>query len=170
MSGAVLQKVAFAKAHGSDQSMRVNLCLCFCLASLVLNGDSLCVRYNPTGQLDMPLSLQVQALRSVEKYLQLDKLYVLGTNCVDNGPREGLDKFLQAASSSPDTVLHYEFMQVHHCPAFTAPLVSASVMTILPQAYKLGLQHACTCQHLHFHRSTGQLPVGNQSLWCNFSV
>lgn len=60
--------------------------------------------------------IQVQALRSVEKYLQLEKLYVLGTNCVDNGPREGLDKFLQAASSSPDTVLHYEFMQVHHCP------------------------------------------------------
>lgn len=28
---------------------------------------------------------QVQALRSVEKYLGLDKLYVLGTNCVDNG-------------------------------------------------------------------------------------
>jgi coenzyme F420-reducing hydrogenase beta subunit len=28
---------------------------------------------------------QVQALRSVEHYLGLDKLYVLGTNCVDNG-------------------------------------------------------------------------------------
>lgn len=54
---------------------------------------------------------QVQALRSVEKYLNLEKLYVLGTNCVDNGPREGLDKFLKAASSDPDTVLHYEFMQ-----------------------------------------------------------
>ncbi|KAL3148810.1 hypothetical protein ABBQ32_001694 [Trebouxia sp. C0010 RCD-2024] len=76
---------------------------------------------------------QVQALRSVEKYLQLEKLYVLGTNCVDNGPREGLDKFLQAASSSPDTVLHYEFMQdyrVHikhtdghfeHVPYFSLP-------------------------------------------------
>lgn len=54
---------------------------------------------------------QVQALRSVEKYLGLDKLYVLGTNCVDNGPREGLQTFLNAASSDPDTVLHYEFMQ-----------------------------------------------------------
>ncbi|KAJ1694343.1 hypothetical protein LUZ63_011041 [Rhynchospora breviuscula] len=54
---------------------------------------------------------QVQALRSVEKYLGLEKLYVLGTNCVDNGTREGLDKFLKAASSDPDTVLHYEFMQ-----------------------------------------------------------
>ncbi|KAK0608155.1 hypothetical protein LWI29_026341 [Acer saccharum] len=51
------------------------------------------------------------ALRSVEHYLNLDKLYVLGTNCVDNGKREGLDKFLKAASSEPETVLHYEFMQ-----------------------------------------------------------
>ncbi|PPS13130.1 hypothetical protein GOBAR_AA07513 [Gossypium barbadense] len=66
---------------------------------------------------------QVQALRSVEHYLNLEKLYVLGTNCehisiiersystVDNGTREGLDKFLKAASSEPETVLHYEFMQ-----------------------------------------------------------
>nr|CAB3482919.1 unnamed protein product [Digitaria exilis] len=54
---------------------------------------------------------QVQALRSIEKYLGLEKLYVLGTNCVDNGTREGLDKFLKAASSEPETVLHYEFMQ-----------------------------------------------------------
>uniref|UniRef100_A0A7N0USR5 7-hydroxymethyl chlorophyll a reductase, chloroplastic n=1 Tax=Kalanchoe fedtschenkoi TaxID=63787 RepID=A0A7N0USR5_KALFE len=54
---------------------------------------------------------QVQALRSVERYLNLDKLYVLGTNCVDNGKRDGLEKFLKAASSEPETVLHYEFMQ-----------------------------------------------------------
>ncbi|KAL3506298.1 hypothetical protein ACH5RR_031680 [Cinchona calisaya] len=54
---------------------------------------------------------QVQALRSVEHHLNLEKLYVLGTNCVDNGTRKGLDKFLKAASSEPDTVLHYEFMQ-----------------------------------------------------------
>lgn len=55
---------------------------------------------------------QVQALRSIEQYLGLEKLYVLGTNCVDNGPREGLEKFLNAASDDPETVLHYEFMQV----------------------------------------------------------
>lgn len=30
---------------------------------------------------------------------------------VDNGTREGLDKFLKAASNEPETVLHYEFMQ-----------------------------------------------------------
>ena len=56
--------------------------------------------------------MQVQALRAVEPHLGLDKLYVLGTNCVDNGPRQGLETFLNAASSSPSTVLHYEFMQV----------------------------------------------------------
>ncbi|KAI3928647.1 hypothetical protein MKW98_024248 [Papaver atlanticum] len=54
---------------------------------------------------------QVQALRSVEQHLNLEKLYVLGTNCVDNGTREGLEKFLNAASSEPETILHYEFMQ-----------------------------------------------------------
>ncbi len=55
--------------------------------------------------------MQVQALRSIEQHLGLEKLYVLGTNCVDNGPRKGLDKFLRAASTRPDEVLHYEFMQ-----------------------------------------------------------
>jgi hypothetical protein len=44
---------------------------------------------------------QVQALRAVERHLGLEKLYVLGTNCVDNGPREGLRKFLNAASATP---------------------------------------------------------------------
>ena len=69
-------------------------------------------------QIFLPLKMgwlwlpQVQALRTVEKHLGLEKMYVLGTNCVDNGPRQGLDKFLRAASQDPDTVLHYEFMQV----------------------------------------------------------
>lgn len=30
---------------------------------------------------------------------------------VDNGTRDGLDKFLRAASKEPETVVHYEFMQ-----------------------------------------------------------
>jgi len=58
----------------------------------------------------------VSALRAVEPYLGLEKLYVLGTNCTDNGPREGFKKFVNAASEDPDTVMHYEFMpdyQVH---------------------------------------------------------
>ena len=53
----------------------------------------------------------MQALRAVERHLNLDRLYVLGTNCVDNGPRQGLDTFLAAASATPETVLHYEFVQ-----------------------------------------------------------
>ncbi|MBD2775918.1 Coenzyme F420 hydrogenase/dehydrogenase, beta subunit C-terminal domain [Iningainema tapete] len=54
---------------------------------------------------------QIQALRAVEKQLGLEKLYVLGTPCVDNVNRAGLQKFLETTSSSPDTVVHYEFMQ-----------------------------------------------------------
>jgi 3,8-divinyl protochlorophyllide a 8-vinyl-reductase (ferredoxin) len=54
---------------------------------------------------------QIQALRAVEKELGLEKLYVLGTPCVDNVSREGLQKFLETTSRSPDTVVHYEFMQ-----------------------------------------------------------
>ncbi len=54
---------------------------------------------------------QIQALRAVEKELGLEKLYVLGTPCVDNVSREGLHKFLHTTSKSPETVVHYEFMQ-----------------------------------------------------------
>ncbi|BAQ64212.1 Coenzyme F420 hydrogenase/dehydrogenase, beta subunit C-terminal domain [Geminocystis sp. NIES-3709] len=54
---------------------------------------------------------QIQALRAVEKKLGLEKLYVLGTPCVDNVTRAGLQKFLDTTSKSPDTVVAYEFMQ-----------------------------------------------------------
>ncbi|MBL1211096.1 Coenzyme F420 hydrogenase/dehydrogenase, beta subunit C-terminal domain [Geminocystis sp. GBBB08] len=54
---------------------------------------------------------QIQALRAVEKKLGLEKLYVLGTPCVDNVTRAGLQKFLETTSKSPDTVIAYEFMQ-----------------------------------------------------------
>ena len=54
---------------------------------------------------------QIQALRAVETQLGLEKLYVLGTPCVDNVTRAGLQKFLDTTSKSPDTVVHYEFMQ-----------------------------------------------------------
>jgi coenzyme F420 hydrogenase subunit beta len=54
---------------------------------------------------------QVQALRAVQATLPLEKLYVLGLPCVDNVSREGLRTFLGSASRSPDTVVHYEFMQ-----------------------------------------------------------
>ena len=54
---------------------------------------------------------QIQALRAVQATLPLDKLYVLGLPCVDNVSREGLRTFLESASASPATVVHYEFMQ-----------------------------------------------------------
>jgi 3,8-divinyl protochlorophyllide a 8-vinyl-reductase (ferredoxin) len=54
---------------------------------------------------------QIQALRAVEQKLGLEKLYVLGTPCVDNVTRAGLQKFLDTTSRSPETVVHYEFMQ-----------------------------------------------------------
>ncbi|MBD2078846.1 Coenzyme F420 hydrogenase/dehydrogenase, beta subunit C-terminal domain [Leptolyngbya sp. FACHB-17] len=54
---------------------------------------------------------QIQALRAVEKELGLEKLYVLGTPCTDNVTREGLQKFLDTTSRSPETVVYYEFMQ-----------------------------------------------------------
>lgn len=54
---------------------------------------------------------QIQALRTVEQKLGLEKLYVLGTPCVDNVTREGLQKFLDTTSRSPETVVYYEFMQ-----------------------------------------------------------
>ena len=54
---------------------------------------------------------QIQALRAVQDTLPLDELFVLGLPCVDNVSREGLNTFLNSASASPDTVVHYEFMQ-----------------------------------------------------------
>jgi coenzyme F420 hydrogenase subunit beta len=54
---------------------------------------------------------QIQALRAVQDTLPLDELYVLGLPCVDNVSRQGLQTFLESASRSPATVVHYEFMQ-----------------------------------------------------------
>ncbi|MFY8150234.1 MAG: coenzyme F420 hydrogenase/dehydrogenase beta subunit N-terminal domain-containing protein, partial [Prochlorococcaceae cyanobacterium] len=54
---------------------------------------------------------QVQALRAVQNTLPLEQLYVLGLPCVDNVSRQGLQTFLESASRSPETVVHYEFMQ-----------------------------------------------------------
>jgi len=54
---------------------------------------------------------QVQALRAVQATLPIDQLYVLGLPCVDNVSREGLQTFLESASRSAATVVHYEFMQ-----------------------------------------------------------
>ena len=61
--------------------------------------------------LAIAVGCQVQALRAVQATLPLEELYVLGLPCVDNVSREGLQTFLNSASRSPDTVVHYEFMQ-----------------------------------------------------------
>ncbi|GJN15402.1 hypothetical protein PR202_gb02315 [Eleusine coracana subsp. coracana] len=54
------------------------------------------------------LSPNLNTLALVEMYCSPDLKQIFS---VDNGTREGLDKFLKAASSEPETVLHYEFMQ-----------------------------------------------------------
>lgn len=61
--------------------------------------------------LTIGVGCQIQALRAVQDKLGLEKLYVLGTPCVDNVTRAGLQKFLETTSKSPETVVHYEFMQ-----------------------------------------------------------
>jgi 7-hydroxymethyl chlorophyll a reductase len=55
---------------------------------------------------------QVQAVRAVRPYLDLDNLFILGTPCADNGTRAGLAAFLAAASPvPPGDVARYEFAQ-----------------------------------------------------------
>ncbi|HRD41592.1 MAG TPA: Coenzyme F420 hydrogenase/dehydrogenase, beta subunit C-terminal domain [Prochlorococcaceae cyanobacterium AMR_MDS_5431] len=54
---------------------------------------------------------QTQALRAIQNTLPLEQIYVLGMPCVDNVSRAGLETFLKSTSKSPDTVIHYEFMQ-----------------------------------------------------------
>ncbi len=54
---------------------------------------------------------QIQALRAVQPTLPLEQLYVLGLPCVDTVSRQGLQTFLESTVSSPQTVVHYEFMQ-----------------------------------------------------------
>ena len=54
---------------------------------------------------------QIQALRAVQDTLPLDQLFVLGLPCVDNVSRDGLQTFLESTVQSPQTVVHYEFMQ-----------------------------------------------------------
>ncbi len=56
----------------------------------------------------------VQAFRAIEHTLELDKVYVLGTNCADNSPSSyAANNFLQKGMDIDDTsdVLGYEFMQ-----------------------------------------------------------
>jgi coenzyme F420 hydrogenase subunit beta len=54
---------------------------------------------------------QVHMLRAIEKELGLEKLYVIGIPCTDNVTYPDLLRFLKVASKSPETVVHFEFMQ-----------------------------------------------------------
>jgi coenzyme F420-reducing hydrogenase beta subunit len=58
----------------------------------------------------------VQAFRAVQDQLNLDQVYVLGTNCADNSPTpEAAERFLrdgvQVQVADPQTIRGYEFMQ-----------------------------------------------------------
>ena len=76
----------------------------------------------------------VQALRSVEQYLGLEELFVLGTNCTDNGTSEGLAKFLDNASTEPETVVGYEFMQDYQVHRLAAKACAKAVVPPPPEA------------------------------------
>ena len=95
------------------------------------------------------------------------------TNCVDNGPREGLRTFLEAASDDPDTVLHYEFMQARaHHRDFTYVVVDGSHLPLLlhlaigigfaskpsgvqQRVHRLRRAPDITLQFFHVRRTTG---------------
>jgi coenzyme F420-reducing hydrogenase beta subunit len=57
------------------------------------------------------MGCQVHALRAMEEELGLEKLYVIGLPCTDNVAYPDALRFLAVASRSPETVVHYEFMQ-----------------------------------------------------------
>lgn len=62
---------------------------------------------------------QVHMLRAAEHELDLERLYIIGIPCSDNVTYPDLQLFLQLISCSPETVVHYEFMQdfsiwLHH--------------------------------------------------------
>ncbi len=56
-------------------------------------------------------SCQVHMLRALEPELGLDRLYIIGIPCSDNVTYPDLQYFLTQISRSPETVVHYEFMQ-----------------------------------------------------------
>lgn len=54
---------------------------------------------------------QVHMLRAAEHELGLERLYVIGIPCSDNVTYPDLEYFLSLVSRSPETIVHYEFMQ-----------------------------------------------------------
>ncbi|KAA6184576.1 coenzyme F420 hydrogenase [Thiohalocapsa marina] len=56
-------------------------------------------------------SCQVHMLRAVEAQLGLERLDIIGIPCSDNVTYPDLTYFLDQVSRSPQTIVHYEFMQ-----------------------------------------------------------
>ncbi len=54
---------------------------------------------------------QVQTLRALQNEPGLQQLYIIGIPCSDSVAYPDQQHFLQLISRSPDTVVHYEFMQ-----------------------------------------------------------
>ncbi|WP_224824103.1 Coenzyme F420 hydrogenase/dehydrogenase, beta subunit C-terminal domain [Cognatishimia sp. MH4019] len=57
---------------------------------------------------------QVYALRRIEKQLNLDRLYVIGTPCSDNTTTENFHDFLGRLSDDPDSITYLEFRADYH--------------------------------------------------------
>lgn len=57
---------------------------------------------------------QVYALRALEKELNLERLYVIGTPCSDNTSTERFREFLALLSDDPETIVYLEFRADYH--------------------------------------------------------
>ena len=57
---------------------------------------------------------QVYALRAVEKELDLERLYVIGTPCSDNTTTENFHAFLGLLSPRPEEITYLEFRADYH--------------------------------------------------------
>ncbi len=68
--------------------------------------------YKRLGLIGIPC--QVYALRALEKELELEKLYVIGTPCSDNTSTENFHEFLKLIDTKPDAITYLEFRADYH--------------------------------------------------------
>lgn len=57
---------------------------------------------------------QVYALRALEKELDLERIYVIGTPCSDNTTTENFHQFLELLSDEPKSISYLEFKANYH--------------------------------------------------------
>ncbi|WP_296422709.1 Coenzyme F420 hydrogenase/dehydrogenase, beta subunit C-terminal domain [Yoonia sp.] len=57
---------------------------------------------------------QIYALRALERKLDFDRIYVIGTPCSDNTTTENFHGFLARLTDAPDTVTYLEFRADYH--------------------------------------------------------